>query len=345
MSRSELILDLANAGMRGDASGLRRTVRALSAEAKAKQQHTLAKRYDSLIEGRDMMSSRNVANIIPEKARGLVHVVQPRRRLRDIVLPTQVENEIRDVLYEHSRADLLRSHSLEPRHSMLLQGPPGTGKTSLAEALAAELGLLFLVVRYDAIIGSYLGETAGRLNDLLEFASSTPCLLFFDEFDAIGKERGDIHETGEIKRVVSSLLMQIDSLPEHVFIVCATNHPELLDRAVWRRFEIHIEMPLPTKAQIQRWFRELAREYDEQSFVGLSELSDLFTGRSFSDLEQFTLEVRRRIVLGQSATYQESIRSILKKWSSRLRAARPGKKKNGSRAADPDSSPSTDGDS
>ena len=93
-----------------------------------------------------------------------------------------------------------------------------------------------IVARYDGLIGSYLGETASRLRRLFDFARSRACVLFFDEFDTLGKERGDVHETGEIKRVVSSLLMQIDSLPDHVFVITATNHPELLDKAVWRRY-------------------------------------------------------------------------------------------------------------
>ncbi len=121
---------------------------------------------------------------------------------------------------------------MEPRHRVLLVGPPGNGKTVLAEAIAEALGVGFFVVRYEYLIGSYLGETASRLRRILDYARTTPCVLFFDEFDAIGKERGDTHETGEIKRVVSTLLMQVDDLPSYTVLIAATNHPELLDRAV-----------------------------------------------------------------------------------------------------------------
>jgi len=96
------------------------------------------------------------------------------------------------------------------------------------------------------MIGSYLGETAARLKRVFDYARTTPCVLFFDEFDAIGKERGDTHETGEIKRVVSSLLMQIDELPSYTIVAAATNHPELLDRAAWRRFQLRLALPRPT---------------------------------------------------------------------------------------------------
>lgn len=147
---------------------------------------------------------------------------------------------VNEFVQEQYRSDLLRSHNLEPRHRILLTGAPGNGKTSLAEALANELMVPFYRVRYDGIITSYLGETASRLSKLLEFVSQEHCVLFFDEFDAIGKERGDTHETGEIKRLVNSLLLQMDELPSYVVVIAATNHPELLDRAVWRRFQIKI---------------------------------------------------------------------------------------------------------
>jgi SpoVK/Ycf46/Vps4 family AAA+-type ATPase len=335
MSRSDLVLSLAQAGMVGDTSGLKRTVRALAEEAKAKQQHTLAERFSRLIEERDVAYSGKLErSSVPESVRGLFYQINPMRRFRDLLLPPPVEAELSELVEEYQNADLLRSYSMEPRHTMLLQGPPGTGKTSLAEALATELGLMFLVVRYDAIVGSYLGETASKLNDLLEFAASTPCLLFFDEFDAIGKERGDIHETGEIKRVVSSLLLQLDALPSYVFVVCATNHPELLDRAVWRRFELHIELPLPTKAQVQRWFRKLSRDLGAGSEMPVDKFVDTFVGASYSDLEQFTLDLKRRLVLSKEQNYQKTFDVTLKRWAQRLRVGARNKKKNGARTTD-----------
>src|SRR6202041_2034035 len=126
----------------------------------------------------------------------------------------------------------------------------GNGKTTLAEAIAESLNLPLLAVRYEAVIGSFLGETASRLRRVFDLARSMPCVLFFDEFDAIGKERGDIHETGEIKRVVTSLLMQIDELPSYTIVAAATNHPELLDRAAWRRFQLRLNLPLPSPKQL-----------------------------------------------------------------------------------------------
>jgi SpoVK/Ycf46/Vps4 family AAA+-type ATPase len=127
-----------------------------------------------------------------------------------LILPKDVVLLCEQYIQEQYRVDLLRSYGLEPRNRILLIGAPGNGKTSLAEAIAESLMMPLYVVKYDSIIGSYLGETASRLRKLIDFVSSRKCVLFFDEFETLGKERGDTHETGEIKRVVSSLLLQID---------------------------------------------------------------------------------------------------------------------------------------
>jgi SpoVK/Ycf46/Vps4 family AAA+-type ATPase len=174
----------------------------------------------------------------------------------------------------------------------LLTGSPGNGKTSLAEALATSLMVPFVIARYDGLITSYLGETATRLRRLFEFAHTRRCVLFFDEFDTLGKERGDIHETGEIKRVVSSLLLQIDDLPPHVVAVCATNHPELLDRAVWRRFQIRLELAPPDRQQIVKYFSMAEKRFNFSFGHSPRTLADKLV-----DLENFMADVARSYVL------------------------------------------------
>ena len=117
------------------------------------------------------------------------------------------------------------------------------------------------VVRYEGVVSSFLGETAARLDNAFEFARSRRCVLFFDELDTIAKERSDEHETGEIKRVVSTLLLQIDRLPAHVIFVGATNHSELLDRAAWRRFQIRAPLEAPSRTQATRFLERLAARF------------------------------------------------------------------------------------
>jgi SpoVK/Ycf46/Vps4 family AAA+-type ATPase len=192
---------------------------------------------------------------------------------------------------------VLRSHGLEPRHKILLIGPPGNGKTSLAEALAYELGVTFFVVRYETVIGSFLGETSGRLKQIFDYVRTVPCVLFFDEFDTLGKERGDTHETGEIKRVVSTLLLQIDDLPSYTVVVTATNHQELLDSAVWRRFQIKIELPLPDSKSLFQYFKSFFSRYNEPTGISVSEMSKQLLGTNFAEAEEFCLDIQRRFVL------------------------------------------------
>jgi len=251
---------------------------------------------------------------LPDRIAELVYAMSTRRRLDELVLHPQVVEQIEELIEEFSNSALLRAHSLEPRHTLLLVGPPGNGKTSLAEAMATELGLPLLALRYDAIVDSFLGETSNRLRKLIEYATATPCVLFFDEFDAVGKERSDAQETGEIKRVVSSLLVQMDQLPSHSMVICATNHPELLDRAVWRRFELRLEIGRPQRDQLISWFKRFEAALGESSGLTGKEFADYLDGENMSAVEAFTLDVRRKIVLSRGKlTAAEAVRHIMKR--------------------------------
>ena len=255
MPRSDLLLNLARAGSQGDRAGVRRTLEALVVDERGKQHHVIAEQLSAVLSDSQGAPSNGKSSPSDAVGGGLTVELSPKRTLRDMVLPSTVRKAAEELIEEQHRSDLLRSRSLEPRNRVLLLGPPGNGKTTLAEALAGDLSLPFLQVRYESVIGSYLGETASRLARLFDQVRQRRCVLFFDEFDAIGKERGDRQETGEIKRVVSSLLLNVDALPSYVVVVAATNHGELLDRAVWRRFQLRLSLPAPTTTQIIEWFQ------------------------------------------------------------------------------------------
>lgn len=320
MARADLILNLIRAGVRGDHAQFQKTVEALAADERAKNHSILA---DRLLAQLQQGSNGRHGSVSLPSARSPagppVTEIIPSRRIEDLILPAEVEQAVRELVEEQCRADLLRSHNLEPRNRVLLAGPPGNGKTSLAEAIADALNIPILVVRYEAVIGSYLGETAQRISQVFEYARSRQCLLFFDEFDAVAKERGDIHETGEIKRVVSSLLLQIDDLPGYVVVVTASNHPELLDRAVWRRFQIRMELPMPTQGQIEEWFRRFEKRTGSKLGLTPRSFAQSLKNLSFAEVEDFGTDVLRRIVLSTPDTDAKRIaQQCLDLWKKRF---------------------------
>jgi SpoVK/Ycf46/Vps4 family AAA+-type ATPase len=223
---------------------------------------------------------------------------------------------------EQHRAELLHAHSLRARNRILLAGPPGNGKTTLAEALAFELMYPLIVVRYETLVGSYLGETSSRLKNLLDYVRTQRCVLFFDEFETLGKERGDTHETGEIKRVVSSLLLQIDALPDYVVVVAASNHPELLDRAVWRRFQLRMELPTPSRRQLSQHIVAIGQRCKTNFGYASETLAKYMLGLNFAEVEEFCLSVARRAVLDKKTDDAQTItKRKLEQWRERLRPA------------------------
>lgn len=320
MSRADLLVSLVKAGSQGDQQLLRTTVEAMAAEERAKHHHQLAdKLVENLKAPKPGLRSADVVRSFDGGHGGLLFEVEPRRTLASLLLNEAVATACRELVEEQQRKDLLRSYGVEPRHRVLLSGPPGNGKTSLAEAIATELLVPLFVVRYEAVIGSFLGETSGRLKRLFDFVRTHQCVLFFDEFDTLGKERGDTHETGEIKRVVSSLLLQIDALPSHVVVVTATNHAELLDRAVWRRFQLRLAVPAPTVAQKEEWFARLQKRLDAPLGMTPKALAAKLQASSFSDLEQFCEDIQRRYVLALPAANLKSIIvERLKQWRARF---------------------------
>lgn len=296
MARSDLLLHLVRAGSQGDQTLFKKTVEALIAEERAKQHHILADNLERQLQ-RSGQPAVNGAALGNGRAIDLVYEITPRRSLDSLILPNLSTSICREFVEEHHRRDLLRSYGLEPRNRILLIGPPGNGKTSLAEALAFELMVPMYAVRYDGIIGAYLGETSQRLRRVFDFVSTRQCVLFFDEFDTLGKERGDTHETGEIKRVVSSLLLQVDAVPSHVVIITATNHSELLDRAVWRRFQVRLNLPQPTSEQIVEWCNRFFSQFEPPPSIDHQTVLKHLKGLSFAEIEEFGASVRRKYVL------------------------------------------------
>ena len=318
MARSDLLLALVQSGAGVDELAFRRAAEALIAEEENKKHNILASQLTDALRKKRSPGSSVTSLARNERVRGLFYEQEPERRISELVLPAEVRQAVNQVVEEHYRRDLLRSHGVEPRHRLLFVGPPGDGKTTLAEAIATELAVPLLSVRYEGLIGSFLGETASRMEELFDAVRVRPCVLFFDEFDVVAKERGDTHETGEIKRVVSSLLLQVDRLPSHVVVVAATNHSELLDRAVWRRMQVRLELPHPTRDGRVEWLKAWSARTRVDLGLSPRTIADRLGRVSFAELEEFALDVQRRSILsGPDPDSTSVVQSLLKQWAAR----------------------------
>lgn len=316
MARADLLIELVRAARIGADDDLRRLVESLIAEEEAKHHHVLADRLRQALRanGRYADPTSSSMDVPP----GL-EVRTALTRLDDLVLPAPVVDAFAEVVEEQHRIEVLRAHGLEPRHRLLVVGPPGTGKTSLAEAMAEALLVPLAVLRYEMIIGSFLGETGARLAQVFEWARTRRCVLFLDEFDAIAKERGDEHDTGEVKRVVSSLLMLVDEMPSHVVVVAASNHPELLDRAVDRRFEVKLSLPTPTPSARVAWWSQYLRRLRTPVQASAKTLASRTPVSNFSELEDLGTDIRRHLVLDVGERPDSVVNERIKRWRAQRR--------------------------
>jgi SpoVK/Ycf46/Vps4 family AAA+-type ATPase len=211
-----------------------------------------------------------------------------------IILPKRLQETVDEFLGFINKSHVLTQAGVGIAPSMLLYGPPGCGKTMLAHRIASQLKLPMITARCDTLISSYLGSTAKNLRSLFDHAASRPCVLFLDEFDAFAKARDDQFELGELKRVVVSLLQNIDALPSETVLLAATNHESLLDSAVWRRFSYRLQLPLPDAN---------ARETMLETFLGgwtdakLAPVADIANNMNGAEIEQACKTAIRSAIL------------------------------------------------
>lgn len=323
MPRSDLLIELVKAGKSGDTESFREAVETLIADERAKKHAALADRLAGEL-AKNGVTHHRFPQVVPNDTAVHDFCVErtPSRSFDDLILPESVTSVCREVVEEQRRGELLRSRALKPRNRILLAGPAGNGKTAVAEALAFALEVPFIVARYDGLIGADFAETAQRLRRLFDHARGRGCVLFFDDFETLGIDRGDERDTGEIKRVRASLLHQVDDLPEHAVVVAATNRPELLDRGVWRRFQIRLELPSPTLEQIVQFFERAVARIEVPFGYTPRMIAQMLQGVSYSELEGFVFDVARRYVLSlPEADEKKIIAQCLDQWKKRFKPA------------------------
>ena len=213
----------------------------------------------------------------------LLTVSHPANRLGDMVLDEVASNQLQRVILEQRQLARIKEHGLSPRRKLLLVGPPGTGKTMTAAALAGELGIPLFLVRLDSLITKFMGETAAKLRQVFDAIADVRGVYFFDEFDAIGSQRGQANDVGEIRRVLNSFLQMIERDQSNSLIIAATNHPEVLDYALFRRFDDVVEYHLPTPEQALALIRSRLSQFAPKPFKkdGLVEQAD---GLSYAEI-------------------------------------------------------------
>ena len=203
-------------------------------------------------------------------------------------------NEFLSIAKSYAQAD---ANSFTTSLSFLMYGPPGTGKNRLTRHIAQELGLELYLARLDGLISSFLGSTSKNIRALFDFAAKTPCVLFLDEFDAIAKLRGDSQELGELKRVVNSFIQNLDTLGNQTIVIAATNHQELLDSAIWRRFSYRLALGFPDADLRRKMWAEFSVEL-QFTALEIALLVDLSEGFSGSDINEVCVRLRRRRITG-----------------------------------------------
>lgn len=230
----------------------------------------------------------------------LVREEDPVVILNEPILNTDTFTALRQIVDEHRSAEKLLEAGLAPTRSALLVGAPGVGKTLAARWIARELNLPLLVLDLSSVMSSFLGRTGVNVRRVLDYARSVPAVLLLDELDAVAKRRDDSTEIGELKRLVTVLLQEIDSWPEGALLLAATNHGELLDPAVWRRFDVILDFPLPDGAALEQGVRAFLDEPGaDDATVAL--VAHLYQGESLSRLERDVFRARRMAAMAEGS--------------------------------------------
>jgi SpoVK/Ycf46/Vps4 family AAA+-type ATPase len=216
-------------------------------------------------------------------------------RLKDVMLRPAHRKALEALIEETRHGKYLSSRGIRRRSKLLFVGSPGCGKSFTAQAVANELGLPHFIVRFDAVIGAYLGQTAIHLRELFRFVSDNPCVLLFDEIDALGKQRGNPLDVGELDRIVIALMQELEFLDTQGLVIATSNLPRNLDRALWRRFDLILHFPQPSKSELNSYVRKMSDRF--QLKLSGPALKRYGPARTYADAEKVVEAEARRLAL------------------------------------------------
>jgi SpoVK/Ycf46/Vps4 family AAA+-type ATPase len=243
---------------------------------------------------------------------GLLSVSYPKQRLADLVLPKVLRQRLERIIKEQRHAARIRAHGLTPRRKILFIGPPGTGKTLSAAVLAGELALPLFEVRLERLITKFMGETAAKLRLIFDAIAQSRGIYLFDEFDSIGSQRGMPNDIGEIRRVLNSFLQFIEGDASNSLILAATNHPELLDYALFRRFDDVIRFELPRPAQISELLQNRLASATK-SWKSWRRLTNEARGMSYAEIARSCDDaIKQMVITNQNILSEEEVVQALR---------------------------------
>lgn len=306
MARSKQLIAMIRSHAAGDDERFLAIANHIASDARKAGHHRMADEIDMLVGSlREEAGERRVASkpTLLAAPRGelasLVRASYPAIRLSDVVLPDDVEIRLRRIVREQRERGVLAERGLSPRRKILLSGPPGTGKSLTAAAIAGELGLPLFTVLLDGVITKYMGETAAKLRIVFDAAQSARGVYFFDEVDALATQRGSENDIGEARRMLNSFLQFLDEDSSGSLILAATNHEDLLDRAIFRRFEATIYYNFPSPDHVRRILTQRLPQFD-LSAVSWGEISAAAEKLSQADIVAAADDAARDAVLEAS---------------------------------------------
>lgn len=307
MPSSRDYIDLARAALNGDERRVRLCLEAAASSENAKGNHKVARAIRETLQMRtqfvttkdlERLQGTEVDHVpLSNKVAALVDQRAPRVSIDNLILPATVRDTFDEVVREREGAEVLLEHGVDPTSRVLLLGAPGTGKTSLAGALANALGLPFLVIKMASVIDSLLGMTMRNVQDLFDEVGQSDCVLLLDECEALASERANGQEHAELHRTTAILLTCIEQLPSRVVLFAATNHPEMLDRAIWRRFNVRMELPSPTTEELADYFRLYQKRMGFRFGVGALEIARSAGVSNYGDAREVCDQIYRRHLL------------------------------------------------
>ncbi|WP_295232381.1 ATP-binding protein [Sediminibacterium sp.] len=312
MAAADQIKTLIKAFAEGDDARFYSTAMQIAASEARMGHNSLAEDLKNLIDHarKEKSKLKGVVRSMPISAsqkelNDLLSLVEPEMRMKDLVFTPDQKKSIRRILDEQKKLELLKEHNLEPRKKLLFVGPPGCGKTVTAGMLAAELGIPLFVIRLDGLISRYMGDSIAKLRLIFDAMHQFKAVYLFDEFDSIGTMRSHNNDVGEIKRVLNSFLLHIENDNSQSLIIAATNLPEQLDFALFRRFDDIIRFELPSREQILKLYHQELQKYPFAKNIDLERVSQISLGLSYADIHRICEDMVKEILVYQEAEISE----------------------------------------